>query len=277
MNTLRVGWIEYLNLYPIFWGLRRLGGAWQLIRGHPAELNGMLREGLLDVSPSSSIEYLRAPGRYVRLEGHAVGSKGPIGSVLLFSPVPLEELGGRRVHATARSETSVALLEVVLKEFYRLDVEVLTTSLGLQDALTEHLGYLAIGDEAMVLRKRAKPLGLKQPACCGVLYMPYRAFHVYDLGQLWYEHTGLPFVFALWIARAEKAREARQFQRALDEARHLAFTELKQVAQEAARRVNSLTPQEIQRYWEGILYGLSREELRGLELFRHYCLKLGLL
>jgi chorismate dehydratase len=63
-KRLLIGEIPYANLFPIFYTLKKesdLSG-YEFVEGVPSALNKKIREGLIDVSPSSSIEYLRHPG-----------------------------------------------------------------------------------------------------------------------------------------------------------------------------------------------------------------------
>ena len=121
---LRIGRINYANLFPIFHALLEKAGdssAYEFVEGVPSFLNRLLREGKVDISPSSSIEYLRRRDKYDILEGHSVSSFGPVGSILLFSRRPIETLNGLTVLTSAQSATSVALLDIILKKFYELD------------------------------------------------------------------------------------------------------------------------------------------------------------
>jgi len=121
-NRLRIGKIPYANLFPIFYMIEKesdLSG-YEFIEGAPSELNKKIREGLIDISPSSSIEYLRHPDKYTLIENHSISSKGPVGSILLFSKQPIETLDGLSILTSSQSETSVALIQIVMKKFYEL-------------------------------------------------------------------------------------------------------------------------------------------------------------
>ncbi|MGD0281322.1 MAG: menaquinone biosynthesis protein, partial [Dissulfurispiraceae bacterium] len=186
-ERLIIGRIPYANLFPIFYILEHEVDCslYTFVEGVPSLLNRMLREGEVDISPSSSLEYLRNPDRYRIISNHSISSRGPVGSILFFTTKPLEELDGAAVLASSQSETSVALLKIVLGKFYGLSAKV--------DAVPnpEQAGeaFLLIGDDAL----RQQAIHLLSP----ITRYPY----VYDLGEIWYRQTGLPFVFALWIVR----------------------------------------------------------------------------
>ncbi|MDA8085118.1 MAG: menaquinone biosynthesis protein [Nitrospiraceae bacterium] len=288
---MRIGRIFYLNLYPIFHGLDKTvpEGRYTYFDGHPARVNGELRTGGVDASPSSSIVYLKAPGDFSLIEGHSISAGGPIRSIYLFSRYPIERLGGKVIGVTNQTETSAALLHITLRKFYGLDAAIRVTARPAGEVLDKigrgggRLGaYLAIGDDAMRARKKfGEEPGRGSPG--GKLQVYDRdaggGLLVYDLGEIWCEKTGLPFVFALWIARkdrvAEKRRAFKQFREDLECAKGYALSHF----EEAARRqpVKELSRQEVMRYWEGITYGLGPSEKKGLRLFGKYARELGLL
>jgi chorismate dehydratase len=181
---LRVGRIPYANLLPIFHALRgtRAGAEALFVEGHPSELNVLLRSGGLDLSPNSSIEYAVAPDLYLICPGISIAARTRVMSVLLFSNMPLRDIPPEPIAVTGASDTSVALLEILLGESrgYRNPLE--RTALPPEKALREYPACLAIGDEAL----RASVARV--------------APHVTDLGEWWKRETGKSFVFSLWIA-----------------------------------------------------------------------------
>lgn len=263
-GLLRIGRIRYANLFPIFYMLERSAdcSAYEFVEGVPSVVNRLLREGDIDISPSSSIEYLRNEERYTVLDGHSISSAGPVGSILLFSRRPIETLNGLIVLASSQSETSVALLEIVLNKFYDLDCPLKSTSEPLEKAIETHTAYLLIGDDA--LRE-----ALKWPK-----------LYIYDLGDIWHKNTGLPFVFALWIARNDWSMEEpalfERFRKDLDVAKVGALKNLRTIAGESPL-LSMLSEDEIVSYWKGISYDLDEEHKKGLKLFRKYAEELKLL
>jgi chorismate dehydratase len=111
-------------------------------------------------------------------------------------------------------------------------------------------------------------------------------FHIYDLGDLWYRNTGLPFVFALWIARkdsySQKARALKMLIQDLQKAKTSALQNFDTIAVALKpllleRYSLDITEEELISYWKGISYDLTEEHKKGLELFRKYSEELGLL
>jgi chorismate dehydratase len=182
--VLRVGRIPYANLLPIFHALLESGAPQEaaFVDGHPSDLNRMLRAGELDLSPSSSIEYAMRPELYLLCPGISISCRSSVMSVLLLSNVPLRELPPDPIAVTGTSDTSVMLLEILLRESLGRRNALVRTELPPSEALRRYPAYLAIGDEA--IRASVHRTGP----------------HITDLGEWWRNETGKPFVFALWIA-----------------------------------------------------------------------------
>lgn len=180
---LKIGWIEYANVYPIFYVLQKEGLLTEdvhLVKGVPSQLNWALRNNLIDISPSSSAEYLLNKQLYDYIDGICISSKEYVGSVLFFTDHDLERLDGSKILLTDQSATSHFLLRIILEKFIGLSPFYVISS-----AAYTGESFLLIGDDALRYRKLNN------------------GKRVYDLANLWYQHTGLPFVFALWIVRKE--------------------------------------------------------------------------
>lgn len=268
-QRLRIGKIPYANLFPIFYTIETGFdcSAYEFVEGVPSQLNRMLREGAIDISPSSSIEYLRNPSLYRIVEGHSISSRGPVGSIFLFSKRPLEELGGAAVAVTSQSETSVALLRIILEKFYGV-----RSSLFVSDRPEAAGGdaFLLIGDDA--LRRHAEKKGSGHAGMAHSGSLAYEPTHIYDLGELWYHRTGLPFVFALWIMQpdvGDRAAALAAFLRDLDAAKKRALGSLAEIARHAPMRA-FMSEAEILDYWSKLDYELTPEHKQGLALFGRY-------
>lgn len=258
---LRIGRISYINLYPIYYFLdNQRPGLYRFVEGVPTMLNSLLRNGSIDISPSSSIEYLMHPELYKLVPGHSISSEGEVKSIILFSRFPIEQLSGKNILYTYQSGTSVLLLEVVLRMFYKIQYKGQKESrLSLDHAMEQADAYLLIGDDAL--------RGVKEN----------RIYYTYDLGKLWHEHTGLPFVYALWIARKELDSELfNSFIDDLDRARDFANNNMQEIAQ-AYRNRTFMNKDELIEYWKGLSYDLTERHLEGLGLFKSYLKELKIL
>lgn len=263
-SILTLGYISYLNCVPFFGRIKEQGFVGRLVPGVPSELNRMLQAGEIDASPSSSFEYARNWRDYLLLPGHSISSIGSIASVLLFSPVSPQHLGGVEIALTGESATSVNLLEILLRDYYGLSHVVTKTSGGsVEELVRKGTPALLIGDRALKLAA-AVPAGVK----------------TYDLGALWHQHSGLPFVFALWmVRRASLPRHRSALQKLAGQllcARREVLQQPHDFAAVAAQETG-LAPEEIVNYWNTISYDLEDDHLRGLRLFFQRCYQHGLL
>src|SRR5688572_20404603 len=121
---IRLGHIEYSNCFPLHAELIERGGASvEIVRGIPSELNRALDAGAIDVAPASSIEYARHADRYRVLPDFAIGSFGPVHSILFETTRPIHKLAGARIAITTASATSVALLKILLMLKYHINAD----------------------------------------------------------------------------------------------------------------------------------------------------------
>lgn len=263
-SPLTLGYISYLNCVPFFGKLKEQGFNGKLVPGVPSTLNRMLQQGDIDVSPSSSFEYARNWRDYLLLPGHSISSVGRIASVLLFSPQNLDQLDGVEIALTGESATSINLLEILLRDCYGL-TDVVTTVPGVS---VEEL--IRMGKPALLIGDRALKLSADIPPGIGV----------YDLGNLWHQHTGLPFVFALWMVRkavvAQHAEALGRLGGQLLQSRQSVLQHPLRFA-EAAAQQTTMNPDQIVNYWNTISYVLDNAHLKGLTLFFERCFKHGLL
>lgn len=248
---LRIGQIDYANVYPIFHHLEKEKG-FKLIKGVPSYLNTAIREGVIDLSPCSCIEYARNPESYYIIPDISISSINEVKSVMLFSDMPIEELGGKEVYLTTESGTSVILFEILMRERYGIVPEFTKEN-------PEAPAKVHIGDTAL--------FG----------YYNDKSKYIYDLGKLWKEFTGLPFVFALWIIRKDTADAHREETKA--------FVELLGRIKKDSKgnlaslidhyQMKELTSYQIIDYWEIINYDLSENHIKGLLNYYSLAVKIG--
>lgn len=286
---LKIGKIPYTNLFPIFYMLEKECdcSSYEFVEGVPSVLNKMLRNGEIDISPSSSIEYLKNPSLYQIIEGHSISSRGPIGSIFLFSKKNIHGLNNSIVHVSSQSETSVALLDIIFKKFYGIQCK-LQVSQTPEDSDAE--AFLLIGDDALKYIKNSNKLKVTSNELKNerlsidkllvtnnsslVTVGTRHSLLIYDLGEIWYKKTGLPFVFALWIVRRDirdKQELLNKFVKDLNAAKKNALRNLSGIAKHSPMK-EFMSEHEIISYWNKINYELTPEHKRGLDLFNQ-CLK----
>lgn len=254
----RVGHIQFLNCLPLYWGLARTGNLLDLdlSKDTPEKLSDQLVNGALDIGPITCVEYLRHADQLVVLPDIAVGSDGPVMSCVIVSRLPLHELDGKRVALGSTSRTSVRLARLLLEEREGVRPEYFSCPPDLELMLADADAAVLIGDPAL----RAS---LEQA--------PQQGLAVHDLGEMWKEWTGLPFVFAVWAARREYAESHPEVvaavHRAFLESRDLSLTEAPLVAEQAARWEEFDAPL-LERYFtEALDFSLGERQLAGIAEF----------
>ncbi|GGZ15640.1 menaquinone biosynthetic enzyme MqnA/MqnD family protein [Streptomyces poonensis] len=222
----RVGHIQFLNCMPLYWGLARTGTLldFELTKDTPEKLSEKLVQGDLDIGPITLVEFLRHADDLVAFPDIAVGCDGPVMSCVIVSKVPLDQLDGARVALGSTSRTSVRLAQLLLAEHIGVSPSYYTCPPDLALMMQEAEAAVLIGDAAL----RAN-----------MIDGPKYGLQVHDLGALWKEWTGLPFVFAVWAARREYAEREPEVTRKVHEAflasRDLSLVEVDKVAEQAAR------------------------------------------
>ena len=191
---LRIGAVSYLNTKPLIQGLqRRLGDRGKLSLALPSQLADDLRAGKLDVALIPSVEYFRgladSANRYQVISNAAIGCRGPVWSVRLLSRVPTKQI--RTLAMDEGSRTSAAMVRILLKEMHGIEPEPVAFPINTSAESVDADAVLMIGDRAMHPER-------------GV----YR--EIWDLGDRWCRHTELPFVFAMWVARANHFADTQE-------------------------------------------------------------------
>lgn len=171
--------MNYLNTLPLLYGIEhsQVMEEIELIKDYPAKIAASLIEGTIDIGlvPVAIIPSL--PSWHINTD-YCIGCDGAVASVCIFSDVPLEE--AETVLMDYQSRTSVQLATVLLKEFFKVKAVPTAAHPGYQQDIKGRTAGVVIGDRALAQRLKSK--------------------YVYDLGEAWKLHTGLPFVFAAWIS-----------------------------------------------------------------------------
>lgn len=265
MKGIKLGRMGYLNVLPLHYAIEHqiFPNDFEVISGPPAKLNTLMADGVMHVSANSCVEYARHPDQYLLVPDLAIGSKGPVMSVLLLSKVPVEELDGNTVLVSSQTHTSAALLKLLFKMKYKITPEyVVGDATSLLQAGNAPTALLAIGDEALNLRK----------------HPDYP--HKLDLGQAWIEWTGLPFIFGLWLVQRDALKaHAEDVAKTVDmmhQAKAWGLSHM-DIVLKAALPDTCLNMDELRQYFQGLCFDLGQEELRGLKTFYSYLVQADML
>jgi chorismate dehydratase len=254
---MKIGRIPYINCYPVYGAIDRgiVSLDAELVDGVPTDLNRRMGAGELDISVVSAVEYARDSERYLLLPDLAISCDGPVRSVMLFSRRPAAELGSRSVMVSRSSMTSVALLELLFENVWHAKPRFIAGDAEVRDVVESDNGSadarLVIGDAALVLGSNHRE----------------RYPHVYDLGEMWKNWTGQPFVFAVWVAqRTTDVKEALLAHAGLIASRNWGLRHLPELA-EQAHQATGVRKAVCAEYLSGLDYGLSYSHLAGLTEF----------
>jgi len=242
-QQLHIGAVSYLNSRPLIEGLGSLLPSANLVLDYPSRLADSLAAGRLDVALIPSIEYFRQPG-YEVVSDACVAARGEVLSVKLYCRVHPGAI--RRLALDEGSRTSAALTKVILADRYGVIPE--TEPLRMESTTLDSTAdaVLLIGDRAM--------------------HNPAESFvEVMDLGQVWYEWTGLPFVFAMWVARQDVNTDG--VDDALSHARDLGLERIAEIAAEEAPRLGLAESVALNYLTKNLHYHLTSAERSGLKLF----------
>jgi chorismate dehydratase len=183
-KPVRVASVSYLNARPLIEGLEADPNV-ELSLAVPSKLLDGLRDESSDVALLPVIDYQRLDGLTVIPAG-GIGSDGPTLTVRIFSRVPIDQI--RSLACDPDSHTSVALARIILSRRHNLRPEFTDLARSGDDSQ---------GDDPNGDRYRARLLIGDKVVC----EEPIGFEHQLDLGGEWKALTGLPFVFAVWMAR----------------------------------------------------------------------------
>ncbi|HET6252049.1 MAG TPA: menaquinone biosynthesis protein [Tepidisphaeraceae bacterium] len=179
---LRIGCVSFLNAKPLIDGLENSAGL-DLTLDVPSRLLAGLQRHRFDVALLPVIDYQRMEGLRLLCAG-GIGCDGPTLTVRIFSPIPVSEIC--TLACDSDSHTSVALAKIILAERYGIQPRIIDFDFHADANGGEHTSsetaQLLIGDKVVCQEPKNLP-------------------HQIDLGQAWKELTGLPFLFAAWMAR----------------------------------------------------------------------------
>ena len=238
-KRIRVGAVSYLNTRPLLYGLKRSGlmARIDLVEEYPARIANMLLNDEVDVGlvPVAIIPLLKEAHI---ITDYCIGTEGEVSSVALFSEVPVEQV--TKVLLDYQSKTSVNLAKILLKEYWQKEVIFEDAREDFRANITGTTAGIVIGDRALEQRKIS--------SC------------IYDLGAAWKAYTGLPFVFAAWIANKPLGED---FEDAFNRANGYGVAHIDEVVAEIEYPVYDLTKY----YTQNISYRLDEKKRKGLELF----------
>ena len=185
-RKIRVGAVSYLNTKPLVYGFEngKMKDEIELFFDYPAKIAAMLLNDEIDIGliPVAVIPHLNE--HYI-ISDYCIGASRAVASVCLFSEVPLKDI--KEILVDYQSRTSAALLKILLKQHWKISPALIDTNKNYQQNIKGTTAGLVIGDRALEQRSHSK--------------------YIYDLAEAWITMTGLPFVFAAWVANKKLSDE----------------------------------------------------------------------
>ena len=179
MVMYKISIVSYLNSIPFIYGMKKnsIFSSIDLSLDFPSECAEKLLKDKIDIGlvPVVVVPKLREANI---LSDYCIGSEGKVDTVCIFSDVPIEEI--ESISLDYQSLTSVKLLKVLLREYFFVNPVMNVAEKGFETMISGKNAALVIGDKAFELHAKHK--------------------FIYDLSDCWFKMTGLPFVFACWVA-----------------------------------------------------------------------------
>lgn len=208
-----------------------------LVEEYPARIAEMLLHDQIDVGLVPVTILPRMKESHI-ITDYCIGTEGEVASVAIFSEVPIEAV--TTVLLDYQSRTSVALAKLLLQEYWQKPVVLEAAKEDFRLHITGHTAGVVIGDRALEQRKISA--------------------YTYDLGAAWKAHTGLPFVFAAWVANKPLGED---FEKAFNLANGYGVSHIDEVVSG-----NQYTVYDLKKYYtQNISYHLDEAKRKGLALF----------
>lgn len=186
MDKIKISAVSYTNTLPFIYGIRHTDiiNKIDLSLDIPADCAQKLIDdkvdiGLIPVAATINMPYWEIVSDY------CIGANGPVNSVFVFSNCPIADVKTLQLDPESRSSNNLA--RVLLKNYWKVSPELITNAVDYTVSTDVNTAFVQIGD---------RTFGKKE-----------KYAYVYDLAEVWKEFTGLPFVFAAWIANKPIARQ----------------------------------------------------------------------
>jgi len=259
---IRIGHNPNTNMLPMFYFLERDHPLLESVTAEPTGHNAMLADGRIDMAPISAFSYGEHWKDYAILRNLSVSTKGRVGSILLFSKVPIRDLEGLTIALTNASATSVNLTKILLHHYYGVTPCYLTMPANLPEMFAKADAALLIGDAAI-------QAALLRPEC-----------YIFDLGEEWHKHTGCSMTYAVWAfpknLLSEREEEIMCIYRLLLEAKAKALGNMDDILRTCQTMLGGSL--EFWRdYFAQFNYGLDQDLVSGLKKYYDQCFELNLL
>ena len=233
--------VSYFNTQPLLLGIEKADflSKIELVKDYPAKVAQALIDGQIDIGlvPVAITPLLSNPHI---VSDFCIGTKTKVASVAIFSKVPMEQI--ETIYLDYQSRTSVQLARILLKEFWKKDIQFLQAEEGYIQKIAGTTAGVIIGDRALANLTEFE--------------------YVYDLGEAWIEYTGLPFVFAAWMSNQPIPDD---FKTLFNNANAYGVAHIGEVLDQLPARTHSYDMETY--YTKNIEYRLTDTMQQGMQLF----------
>lgn len=257
MRVPRISASSYSNTAPLVWSFlygKNQGKVEMILDNAPARSAELLDQDRVDAALVPVIAYQMMGVKLI--PDVCVGAQEQVRSVCLVTKgKDLTEVGAISLDVSSR--TSVALTKIIFREFLGFEPAWRVAKPDIDEMLTDADAALIIGDPALRLSSN--------------LIGEAGRYRTFDLAELWHQHTGLGFVFAMWMTRRE--RLGIDLAASRDEG-------LAHIAEIAANYASDtgLSTDQIRTYLtENISYSVDEPMRRGMDLYFQLAEKNGLI
>jgi chorismate dehydratase len=208
-----------------------------MVADFPANIAAMLLNDEIDIGLVPVAIIPRLQEAHI-ITSYCIGAVGRVESVGIFSEVPLEQV--EKLILDYQSRTSVNLARILLKEYWKKDLEIEQAKEDYRHLIKGTTAAVVIGDRALSQHKKSA--------------------YYYDLSEAWQQHTGLPFVFAAWVANKPVDED---FEDAFNRANAYGIQHIDEVVDEL-----DFADYDLKKYYtQNISYTLDEAKRKGLDLF----------
>ena len=179
MDKVKISAVSYTNTQPFIYGLRHTDiiNKIDLSLDIPADCAQKLIDNKADIGLIPVAAVINLP-HWEIVSDYCIGADGPVNSVFIFSNCPINEVKALQLDPESRSSNNLA--RVLLKNYWKVSPQLITDAIDYTQSIDPNTAFIQIGDRTFGKTERYK--------------------YVYDLAGEWKTFTGLPFVFAAWVA-----------------------------------------------------------------------------
>ena len=295
MSKLSLGWIPYWNLHPLKKELLdRYSDQVRLHGGEPVVVNQMLKDGVVDIAPCSSICLLKNREHQMSLPlgVAAVGATHSVYWGLKKEHVHLQKIISSRIlklkpifaealrRFAHQPKKSINWLSFEISKTSPVPLNLIpTVALDLasesSSMLTRIFYAVLFGTNSEKFLATKAPSGFNGYSSPVQLLIGDRAlkarkefFSTIDLGSLWFDLTGLPFVFAVWQS---KQKPTEEWYHRIMLAGELAEKKMRIdplfYVTHSEKNLCTYKSLDLSGYWKRIYYRLGKKELKSLSFF----------